>query len=110
MKLKNLCEKISLTPLNIDDDRNIDSVYCCDLLSVVMGKAPSDSVWVTVMANINAVAVASLAEIGAIVFADGVKPDQTVLEKARENNINLLLSNDNIFDTALKIHEALKND
>ena len=25
-------------------------LYCCDLLSIVMGRAPADGVWVTVMA------------------------------------------------------------
>ena len=53
------------------DDKQISSVYCCDLLSIVMGKAPADSAWVTVMGNMNSVAVASLAEIGAIILADG---------------------------------------
>ncbi len=110
MNLKNLCDKLSLTPVNLDENREVSGVYCCDLLSVVMGKAPTDYVWVTVMANINAVAVASLTELGAIVFADAVKPDETVIAKAKENNINILLSEDNIFDTALKVHEALQND
>jgi hypothetical protein len=110
MKLLNLAENLSLECLNGEEERNINGVYCCDLLSVVMGKAPADCAWVTVMANINAVAVASLAEIGVIVFADGVKPEAMVIEKAKENNINILLSNDNIFDTALKIYEALEND
>jgi hypothetical protein len=108
MKLQELAEKISLVILNEDCGRDISGVYCCDLLSVVMGKAPADCAWVTVMANVNAVAVASLAEIGVIVFADGVKPDDLVVQKAKENNISIALSKDNIFDTALKIYEALK--
>ena len=43
-------------------DREADRVFCCDLLSFVMGRAPADSAWVTVMGNVNAVAVAVLAE------------------------------------------------
>ena len=35
--------------------REIKSVFCCDLLSFVMGRAPQDSAWVTVMGNVNAV-------------------------------------------------------
>ena len=32
-------------------EREISKVFCCDLLSIAMGKAPTDSVWVTVMGN-----------------------------------------------------------
>ena len=111
MTLKALCEVCSLDAgVLADRDREISGVYCCDLLSIVMGKAPSDCAWVTVMANINAVAVASLAEIGVIVFADGVKPEEAVILKAKENGINILLSDKNVFDTALSVYEAIKND
>lgn len=88
-------------------DLEIDKVYCCDLLSIVMGKAPANSAWVTVMANINSVAVASLAEIGVIVLADSVQPDQNVLTKAEENGINILLSKEPIFETATKVYKAI---
>lgn len=87
-------------------DAEISGVYCCDLLSIVMGKAPAGAAWVTVMGNINSVAVASLTEVGAIILADGVKPDENALKKAEENGINILLSKEPIFDTALKIEQA----
>ena len=89
-------------------EKAISTVYCCDLLSVVMGKAPADSAWVTVMGNMNSVAVASLAEIGAIILADGVKPDDNAIKRAKENGINVFLSNESIFDTALKIYNTIK--
>ncbi len=87
-------------------DAEISGVYCCDLLSIVMGKAPAGAAWVTVMGNVNSVAVASLTEVGAIILADGVKPDENALKKAEENGINILLSSEPIFDTALKIEKA----
>lgn len=34
------------------EDREITSVYCGDLLSIVMGRAPADSAWVTMMGNV----------------------------------------------------------
>lgn len=89
-------------------DNEISCTFCCDLLSIVMGKAPAGCAWVTVMGNMNSVAVASLAEIGAIILADGVLPDQNAIQKAEENGINILLSNEPVFDTALKIHEAIR--
>lgn len=85
----------------------ISGVYSCDLLSIVMSKAFAGCAWVTVMGNMNAVAVASLAEIGAIVLADGAKPDPNAIQKAEENGINILVSDLPVFDTALAIHKAL---
>lgn len=109
MKLKDLALLNGLDAASLcDENKEISNVYCCDLLSVVMGKAPANSAWVTVMANINAVAVASLAEIGVIIFADGVKPENDVILKAKENNINILMSEKNVFDTALLVYEAIK--
>lgn len=89
-------------------EKQISVPYCCDLLSIVMGRAPADSAWVTVMGNMNSVAVASLADIGAIILADGVKPDENAIKRAEENGINIFLSDEPIFDTALKIYEAIK--
>lgn len=86
--------------------REIKSVYCCDLLSFVMGRAPADSAWVTVMGNVNAVAVALLADVSCVVFAEGVKPDGAAIEKAGQNEIVLLGSPAPIFDTARAIAEA----
>jgi len=42
----------------------ISEPFCCDLLSIAMSKAPADSAWVTVMGNINTLAVAKLADVG----------------------------------------------
>lgn len=108
MNIKEISEKCSLKTAVLSAPENeITTVYSCDLLSIVMGKAPAGCAWVTVMGNMNSVAVASLAEIGAIVLADGVKPDENALKKAEENGINIFLSEEPVFDTALKIHKVL---
>ena len=41
-------------------DREIKKPFCCDLLSIAMGKATEGCAWVTVMGNMNTLAVASL--------------------------------------------------
>ena len=40
----------------------VSRIFCCDLLSIAMGKAPAGCAWVTVMGNKNTVAVASLTD------------------------------------------------
>ena len=43
-------------------EREITKPFCCDLLSIAMGHAPEGCAWVTVMGNMNTLAVASLAD------------------------------------------------
>jgi len=107
MKTLALAEKLNLTVFNSGDDREITSVYCCDLLSVVMGKGKADSAWVTVMGNINSAAVAVLVDIGVIVLAETTKPDENLLNKAKDENLTILGSTEPIFETALKIYKEL---
>ena len=47
---------------NTDTTREVKGCYCGDLLSWVMGRAKADDAWLTVMGNVNAIAVASLAD------------------------------------------------
>lgn len=89
-------------------ERKISKIFCCDLLSLAMGRLPADGVWVTVMGNRNTLAVASLADAACIVLAEGVSLDGETIEKAEEEGISVLATDLPVFDIALKIHEALK--
>ena len=91
---------------NGDPNREISRVFCCDLLSVAMGKAPANGVWVTVMGNRNTLAVASLTDTACIVLAEGVSLDDGTLEKAAEEGIAVLSTDLPVFDAALKIYQA----
>ena len=86
-------------------DREISRVFCCDLLSIAMSKAPADGVWVTVMGNKNTLAVASLADVACIVLADGVSLDEKTLEKAEEEGIAILSTELPVFEAALRIYQ-----
>lgn len=50
-----------------EGDREISGVYIGDLLSWVMGRAKAGDAWITIMSNINIVAVASLADVACII-------------------------------------------
>lgn len=88
-------------------DREVTCGYTGDLLSRVMGRAESDSVWVTIMTNVNVVAVASLADVSAVVFAEGVKPDEAAVEAAREHGVNLYASDKPAFELCGEISALL---
>ena len=89
-----------------DPQRELSRVFCCDLLSIAMGKAPADGVWVTVMGNRNTLAVASLTDTACIVLAEGVSLDEGSLAKAEEEGIAALSTDLPSFDIALEIYQA----
>ena len=89
-------------------DKKVDGVYIGDLLSWVMGKADQGNVWITIMSNINTVAVATLADASCILLAEGVVPDDAVLSTANEKGVNILSTNLSAYDAANKIKEILR--
>ena len=93
--------------VNGGEPREVTGVYCCDLLSVVMGRAPADSAWVTVMGNINAVAVAVLADVACIVIAEGMPVDSDTLERARQQGVAIFQTELPVFEAATAIRKLL---
>lgn len=96
MDLQTILDYLDLTLLT--EERNfshltIDSGYMSDLLSCVMTGAKPNSVWVTLIANINIVAVASLLEISAIIITENAQPNQETIERANMEGIVLLSTN-----------------
>ncbi len=88
-------------------DREVTEPYCCDLLSIAMGRMPQGAAWVTVMANINALAVAALAEAACIILAEGSALDESAMEKAKEKGITVLKTELPVFSAALLIYNKL---
>lgn len=90
-----------------DLERDITVPFCCDLLSVAMGQAPSGSAWVTVMSNLNTLAVASLADVACIVLAEDAQTDENFLVKACEQGITVLATELPVFEAALAVYQKL---
>ncbi len=88
-------------------ENEIDGAYVGDLLSWVMGKAGEGNLWITIMTNVNIVAVAMLREISAIVLAEGVEIDGEVIEAARLKGINVLRTPLASYEAAKKIAEII---
>lgn len=84
-----------------DGEREINNVYIGDLLSWVMGRAKADNAWITIMSNINIVAVASLADVACIILAEGVTLESTVAETANAKGVNILTSDLPAYETAM---------
>ena len=90
-----------------DGEREVTGGYCGDLLSWVMGRAESGDAWVTIMSNINIIAVATLADPACIVLAEDVELDADVLAKAEREGVNVLSSALDSFALCAKISELI---
>lgn len=105
MKVSELIENLNLTLVtdNNYEDREVKGCYIGDLLSWVMGRAQADNVWITIMNNINIVAVAALADVACILLCEDVKVDQSIIDKANSQNIIIVSSKLTAFELAEKL-------
>ena len=87
--------------------REIDGAYVGDLLSWVMGRANADNAWITIMSNLNVVAVATLTDVACIIFAEGVDPDETLIDVATQKNVNIIKTPLPAYEAALRISELI---
>lgn len=91
MRVNDIIDKLNATVVNVCDGcREVSTGYVGDFLSFVMGRAPQDCVWFTVMANVNVAAVAKLADVAVVVICENVTPDSTLVERATQQGINLI--------------------
>ena len=107
MTVQQLLDSGVFTVSNIGNDpgREITVPFCCDLLSIAMGRAPEGCAWVTVMGNMNTLAVASLTDAACVIMAEGAAMDDAAMKKAKEQGITVLGTDQPIFDAALKIYQ-----
>lgn len=105
MTVEQLISETGFVPLCMPEpEREISGAYMGDLLSWVMGKAGEGSVWITIMSNINVVAVASLSDVACVLLTEGVTLQEDVLNTARQKGINILSTDLPSFEAAVKIH------
>lgn len=103
MNLQTIIEKLNLTLLTEERDFSsiqIESGYQSDLLSCVMTGAQPQSIWITLIANINIVAVASLLEISAIIITENAQPNQETISRANMEEVVLLSTSASNFHVA----------
>lgn len=90
-----------------DGEREIKGAYIGDLLSWVMGRAKADDAWITIMSNINIVAVASLADVACIILAEGVTLEKSVEETANAKGVNVLSFDKPAYEAAVLLGSVI---
>ena len=89
-------------------EREITKPFCCDLLSIAMGRAPEGCAWVTVMGNMNTLAVAALTDAACVILAEGAVLDDAARKKAVDQEITVLKTEEPIFEAALAVWNKLQ--
>lgn len=108
MTVKELSESFGYRVLCMpDESREVKGGYAGDLLSWVMGRLNAGNVWVTIMSNVNIVAVATLGDPSCIILSEGVVPEQEVIDRAQTYGINLLTTEKTTFAVCAEIVGAL---
>ena len=90
-----------------EPDKEIENGYAGDLLSWVMGRLEEGSAWVTIMSNVNIVAVATLSDPSCIILSEGVDPDEGVIERAQTQRVNILRTQKTTFAVCADINAVL---
>ena len=108
MTVKALAEQLGCKILCMPSpDKEISGAYIGDLLSWVMGRAKADNAWITIMSNINIVAVAALADVACIILSEGVTVDENVKTTAEAKGVNILMSKLPSYETAKAISDKV---
>ena len=108
MKLRDVCEMLSATVLCGDVDKSFEGVYVGDLLSRAMSHVGCDNLWVTIMSNVNVVAVATLTEPCAVILAEDVELQPDAKKSAEENGITVLTSPLSAYEICSRVDRAEK--
>ena len=87
------------------EEKEIKSWYAGDLLSFVMGNAPQNCGWFTIMSNVNVLAVATLIDCACVVLCEGVKPDEALINRAKQQGVCLIGVDTPVYETIIALQQ-----
>jgi hypothetical protein len=88
---------------------DLAAAFTSDLLSDVMGHAPSDSVLITIQAHATTIAVSTVADIRAILVCSSRPIPSDMLEAARRENVGLYRTSLDQFHASVAVHGLLSS-
>lgn len=98
-----------LTP-GMDLEKECTKVFASDMMSDVLAFMDPGSILLTAQANPHVVRTACLADVSAVIFVQGKRPDLKVVDAARENNIPLILTGLPMFEACARIAQSFPGD
>ena len=103
--LKDIVDKLNLKIISGDLDKEVSGGYSSDLLSDVIANAEENNIWITLQIHVNIVAVANLKELAGIILVNGRQPEEATLNKAKQENILIMLTELSTFEIVGKLYE-----
>jgi hypothetical protein len=108
MTLEEIAKTLGLNLLT--EEKNLSRItpttgYTSDMLSCVMSGAPKQSIWITLQAHVNIVAVAALLELSAVIITEDAPVDEATTSKANEKGVTLFLTPLSSFEIAGRLWE-----
>ncbi|MEE1320146.1 MAG: AraC family transcriptional regulator [Acutalibacteraceae bacterium] len=108
MKVNELESKLNLKLLTKGDmDAQCTGCYSGDLLSWVMSKAQAGDIWLTVMGNINSVAVSVLCDCACIILTENAALDDDARLKAEIQGVTIFSSEKNAYELSVEIGKLI---
>ena len=75
---------------NVDLNKEIDGVFCGDILSYVIKNSSPNQIWITTQNHLNVLAVAMLCQFSLIIIAGDVVVDDEIVRLANEKQLPLI--------------------
>jgi predicted transcriptional regulator len=103
-EIMGILEALVLTRIT-DMNREIRRAYCADLMSDVLAFSVTHSLLITGLTNAQVIRTADVADVRAIVFVQGKRPDAETIAMAESKNIPLLATGLSMFDVCGRLYE-----
>jgi hypothetical protein len=113
MKLSDIAPYLALKLLTKAEaalDNEVTGCYIGDLLSWVMSRCQPGDAWLTVMGNLNSVAVASLADAACVILCENAALDEDAKKKASSLGIPYYSTEKNSYETAVLLAQLLETE
>jgi len=110
MTIRDIVEKLDLKVFSGEKglDKPVDSAYCSDLLSDVMGNGDENQLWITLQTHKNAMAVAALKDMSGILLVNNHQPNADTLEASNEEDLPVLGSEKPAFELCGLIYQLMQ--
>ncbi|HEX3029126.1 MAG TPA: AraC family transcriptional regulator [Clostridia bacterium] len=111
MKLSEFAEALEMKVLAGNDlSKDVTGVYVGDLLSWVMSHAEKGNAWITVLTNLNTVAVAVLTEVACIIIPERIDADEQTVIRAQKEGVVILGSQMTAYEICCSAYNLLKQE
>lgn len=109
MKVNEIIDKLHLERVSDagNTESDVSGCFACDLLSLAMSSVEKGNIWITVQTNVNILAIASLTEASCIIVANSMNISDAVIDKAKEEKICLLRSDNGVYELCNMIGDII---